>query len=1031
MRRRKVLARSVRSVVEMLESRTLLSATLSEGAGNATIEGIVYNDVNGSGAFVGGDPVVPGISVSLSEVGVSYASTPVPTVQTDAGGNFSFTSLAAGEYQIRIVPAAGYVQDAPGVVDVSVSPGATASYEVGETQPPNTGGSGGGGITGTLFNDVNQSGVYNPATDQFLSGDTVYLDLNGSGVLTANDPQTTTNNLGQYTFSQGYQSIQSLTFASNTTGGTFVLDFSDASVSPALATTKTAPITFDPTNGPGTATAIQTAIDAIDPSGGVTVTNGADAFHYTVTYNLIGPQTTIATDPTTALTVAPPTTASLSVVDTQDGTTTLPSIQTLTFGPLTSGGTFILDFSDASASPVVTTSPTPALSFDPNDALNDTTDAIANALNNLDPMGGVTVTNGTSPFQYIVTYTLDGPQALLGFNDAALTTASSPLTEASVQAGSGSTPTGVFEVRVVPRPGFYQDPPGFVQVTLYSDQDVTANIGETSGVTLGGVVYQDLNGSGVLQPGDPVVAGETVFLDTGLTGSSLDDLPDTLSAQTAGTAVAGTTSSITFPPYSGGIAVGEYVELTSGTGTGETAQISAFDYDTGYASVATPWSVAPDSTSGYSVFENPISITNANGQYSFTNLTPGSYRVEIDSAAGMIMDNPSYMDVTLAAAEDLQVNLGEGLPASVSGTVFDDNNGSGIFQPGEPGVPNQTVFLDITNDGVYQANPVGSDGEPVSYADPSTTTATNGSYSLSGLAPGTYTLRVVVPEGGVATAPANPSHSFTFTLGSGTSLAGQNFGFETSDLTISVLKFSTKPVLEGTPLNAVARVTNIGSLDAVGSVEINLYTQPTNAALDTSTATLIATSPMKNVKLEPGQSKLFSFTYSYPTQTPTAADYVYAMVASTIPNNIPANDIAPVIGPVQVIEPFINLTNVYVVQPASSVAPGQPISLSLAVSNSGNVTTTGIMSFRVYVTDSQDLEPTDVVVQSDVFQNVHIKPGKTRIFDFKVLYPGTTLGSKYLLVYLDSGDPLGQANPPGETYLTNNLAVEANPTLFK
>ncbi len=40
-------------------------------------------------------------------------------------------------------------------------------------------------------------------------------------------------------------------------------------------------------------------------------------------------------------------------------------------------------------------------------------------------------------------------------------------------------------------------------------------------------------------------------------------------------------------------------------------------------------------------------------------------------------------------------------------------------------------------------------------------------------------------------------------------------------------------------------------------------------------------------------------------------------------------------------------------------------------------------------------------------------------------YPGGTVGSKYILVYVDSGDPLGEAN------LTNNLAVEITPTLFQ
>ena len=54
-------------------------------------------------------------------------------------------------------------------------------------------------ITGRVFVDTNNNGVYD-GSDTPLSGQTVYLDLNDSGVQTSNDPTATTNASGVYTF---------------------------------------------------------------------------------------------------------------------------------------------------------------------------------------------------------------------------------------------------------------------------------------------------------------------------------------------------------------------------------------------------------------------------------------------------------------------------------------------------------------------------------------------------------------------------------------------------------------------------------------------------------------------------------------------------------------------------------------------------------------------------------------------------------------------------------------------------------------
>jgi len=58
---------------------------------------------------------------------------------------------------------------------------------------------GGATVTGQIFQDNNADGVHD-GLDSGLGGKTVYLDLNNNGILDANDPTTTTNSSGFYTF---------------------------------------------------------------------------------------------------------------------------------------------------------------------------------------------------------------------------------------------------------------------------------------------------------------------------------------------------------------------------------------------------------------------------------------------------------------------------------------------------------------------------------------------------------------------------------------------------------------------------------------------------------------------------------------------------------------------------------------------------------------------------------------------------------------------------------------------------------------
>jgi len=123
---------------------------------------------------------------------------------TDASGNYSFTGLAAGSYNVAHVVPVGYAQSFPGGDGrhhVTLAAADTFTGNFGDRLPPAT-------ITGLVFNDTNGNGKQDSGEPP-LSGISVYLDLDNSGSLTAGDTTVTTDASGIYTFNnlatyQGY-----------------------------------------------------------------------------------------------------------------------------------------------------------------------------------------------------------------------------------------------------------------------------------------------------------------------------------------------------------------------------------------------------------------------------------------------------------------------------------------------------------------------------------------------------------------------------------------------------------------------------------------------------------------------------------------------------------------------------------------------------------------------------------------------------------------------------------------------------------
>jgi hypothetical protein len=117
---------------------------------------------------------------------------------------------------------------------------------------------------------------------------------------------------------------------------------------------------------------------------------------------------------------------------------------------------------------------------------------------------------------------------------------------------------------------------------------------------------------------------------------------------------------------------------------------------------------------------------------------------------------------TDAATPATGPDIGEFRLVTISGSVYNDVNGNGSRDAGEPGLAGWLVYDDLNSSGVFLPG------------DPYTVSAgAQGSYTLSGVGPGTHHLRELPLPGWFATGPAG---GYTVTTASGQNLSDQDFG---------------------------------------------------------------------------------------------------------------------------------------------------------------------------------------------------------------------------------------------------------------
>jgi len=289
------------------------------------------------------------------------------------------------------------------------------------------------------------------------------------------------------------------------------------------------------------------------------------------------------------------------------------------------------------------------------------------------------------------------------------------------------------------------DPETYNPGTLGTTADIQTTLGSTASPTvqfeptasIHGHKFNDLNGNGVEDPGEPRLNGWEITLT-------------------------------------------------------DTADNPVVDAD---GNIVQPVLTADEDLDGNGIIEE-----DEQGIYAFTNLLPGTYRVRETVQSGWLQTTTDPVDITLTAGDEYVAAAGEaGLTPNpddpldpdnffteivqadlafgnqqetgdIIGYKWHDLDADGEWDTGEPGLNGWTIYLDLNNNGGLDPDEP-STVTASSAGTPCCPTGCQGKYTFEDLEPGTYVIREIMPTGwtqsypGETASPYPDAHTVTVTAG--------------------------------------------------------------------------------------------------------------------------------------------------------------------------------------------------------------------------------------------------------------------------
>ncbi|MFN8498612.1 MAG: SdrD B-like domain-containing protein [Anaerolineae bacterium] len=833
------------------------TAIITVAPGLGAVQGIVFNDANQNGVKDGGEQGVPGVTVTL----LGPNNTVVATTTTGPTGAYSFPNLAPGPYTVQVTTPNGYFNTTPVTQPVTAPANGAGSADFGISQTPlpatatptrtptptatPTVSPNSGTVDGTVYNDANLNGTKDPG-EGGIPGVTVGLYQAGSdGIFGTGDDvlvaTTTTDGLGNYAFynrpagtyqvretvPSGYSSTTPTAVSfSLPAGGTRTVDFGNVQLTPTpTPTTPAQPATisgtvYDDLNGDG-------GRDTGEPGmGGVTV-------------ELI--------NPTTGAVIA-------TTVTSGSGGYTFPN---LTPGPYVVKEILPVGFTNTTPNPVTLTAPAggTAIADFGNQQQGTVNGTVYNDVN------GDGVQQAGEPGLSNVTV-----QLISSTNNTVVGTTT---TDASGYYSFGFVNPGPYVVKETTPSGYSATTPTNVPVSVPAGGAASADFGNQQTATIAGRVFNDVNGSGVQEPGEAGIPNVTVQLVNPADGITIiattttdasgayiftsvtPGIYDVRETDPAGYAST-TPNDVLVAVPAGGVGYADFgdrqLAAIVGVVTNDLNGNGAADPGESGLSGVTIQLYGPGTDNTLNTVDDVLLATTqtaTDGSYAFTPLVAGTYLVKETDPAGFVSTSPNSVPVVLPAGGVGIANFADQQIGSVSGIVFNDLSGNGMQDAGEPGVGGVTVQLVNA-----QTNQVVA----------TTTTAGDGYYVFTSVPSGNYKVVETVPAGYGNTTPT------TVNVAVPPGGAGYaNFGVRQNG-TVSGIKFND---LNGN-----------GAQDAgeppLGGVVIQLATNPGGQVVGTAITAADGTYIFTNVA--PG-----SYTVSE-TVTPPLVNTSASSVTVTVPS---------------------------------------------------------------------------------------------------------------------------------------------------